>query len=325
MSASGSANRCEAEEFYRLLADPETSGTFFVRIAGAEVPIRIKRGRSNDLIFTFTGSVRRETHTLPRFSGFEAQKYVDATVVGFADPSLAISETIYCAWYAGHEGLETQVVLAGMIDRIIAILRPRRTVFLGGSAGGFAALFFSRSVAGSVAVVSNPQTDLERHPLHHQQMYRRECRPTLPSDVSLRTVIVSNLAAAYAESFLNTVIYLQNGADRLHIARHLTPFLAAFDQDGLERMLLKVGFWGGLAHATVPATEWGSWIRAVLRAPGITADEIQLTHFDMRKARATPEDPRRAIDLALAATLAERAARELRTEERDGGLGLSRA
>jgi hypothetical protein len=314
MSDRTDSIHCDEAEFFRLLSDPGLNGTFFVRFANGEIPVRLQRGTTRDLVITFHGAIRRERDSIPRFAGFNAVEYVDATIVGFADPSLSVSETLPCAWYAGHEGFETQTILGGFLDRLIEELRPPRPVFLGGSAGGFAALLFSHRYRNSVAVALNPQVDIERYLHPNVEYYRKDCRPSLPADVSLQTVIVSNLAAEYGTSFENVVIYLQNCTDRSHIKQQMTPFLNAIEPRRMERLLVKVGFWGGMGHSVIPSTEWGPWVAAALQAPEHTADSILLAFtaaMETAASRTKTKDPQTLLDRKLAAILAKQAHEEL--------------
>jgi hypothetical protein len=239
------------------------------------------------------------------------------SVVGIADPSLALSPTLVSAWYAGHDGFELQHILPDVITRTIASCQAKRVIFLGGSAGGFAALYYSWHVPGSIALVTNPQTNIDLFPEIARIPYRTICRPSLDANTPLSAIIESNLCSCYSRRFDNTVIYLQNATDSLHLRDHFAPFIGSIPLEHQDRLLARVGYWGLRGHTQIPAPVWMSWVRAAIDAPTSEATDIQQTRqeYDPKADHFTTAEPN--PDYLLAQAIVDRA----RAECAESGLG----
>jgi pimeloyl-ACP methyl ester carboxylesterase len=295
-------------DFVRLLENPTIDGEFSVQINGGEIPIRVKRRTSPILIITFAGAVKRHERTLPQFGGRFLETYVPASVIGIADPSLPQSPTLTTAWYAGHEGFETQQILPPLIQQISAACEAERVIFLGGSAGGFAALYYSWRHPDSIAVVTNPQTDIERYFVKVSNAYRAACRPSLKKSDRLSTVIASSVVSCYSERVENSVIFLQNATDSAHVRNHFAPFLAAVPLADQKRILPRLGYWGRDGHAQIPTHEWLAWLRAAIDAPSSAAEDIQQTRKEFAGHGSKSSDRNaKSPDFRLAAALVEQA------------------
>jgi hypothetical protein len=294
-------------EFVRLLESPTVDGDFSVHVDGGEIPIRVKRQQSPTLIITFAGAVHRRKRTLPQFGGKFLNTHVSASVIGIADPSLPQSSTLTTAWYAGHEGFETQQILPPLIQQMAAACEAKRVIFLGGSAGGFAALYYSWRHPNSIAIVTDPQTDIERYFANESNAYRAACRPNLNHGDRLSTVISSSVVSCYSERVENSVIYLQNAADSLHVRNHLAPFLAAVALANQKRILPRLGYWGKAGHASIPTNEWLAWLRAAIDAPSSAAEDIQQTRKEgvVHGSKASDQNTD-SPDYRLAEALVER-------------------
>src|SRR5262245_2525007 len=110
----------DVERFLQHVACPTCAGVFGVQMAGGEIPFQVMRRESSVLVVTFAGAIDRRKYTLPQFGGARVDEYVSASVVGIADPSLARSPALTAAWYAGHEGFETQQLLPELIRRLVS-------------------------------------------------------------------------------------------------------------------------------------------------------------------------------------------------------------
>jgi pimeloyl-ACP methyl ester carboxylesterase len=95
------------------------------------------------------------------------------------------------AWYhLGVPGLGRDIDgCASTLDHLIAAQRPRRTVMVGNSAGGYAALLFSRLVSRVETVLAfSPQTfiDRGRRFAHMDRRWRRELRGVYANPMASR-------------------------------------------------------------------------------------------------------------------------------------------
>ncbi len=240
---------------------------------------------SSTVVFSFSGAIDRENHPLPFFTSTSLHKHVPASVIGIADPSLARSDDLKLAWYAGHEGFAVQTALTTLIREMVDRLDATRIVFIGGSGGGFAALYYSWQLPGSVAIVSNPQTNLNHAIRTHRDRYLAACWPSLSSFTSLRDAIDTDLCALYASRCDNSVIYLQEASDFYHLKWHFGPFVTQLPREYADRLVVRMAQWGRRGHQAVPAKIWIPWMKAALTAPITTAAAIEETWAGQNPSR----------------------------------------
>jgi hypothetical protein len=302
--------RIDAAALLAALRDRSASGIYSVAIDGGAIPVSVQLSQSPNVVFTFIGGVDRANLDPPRFAATGLLGYVDASIVAFSDPSLDRSDDLALAWFAGHEGFATQTILSALIGEIMASLRATRVAFVGRSGGGFAALYFSWKVPGSVAVACNPQTDIARYGLIHRTKYRTSCWPSLPADASLDTAIESNLCHLYASRFDNTVVYLQGASDIWHLRNHCGPFVSSVASENVSRLIVRVDSWGQQGHQPVPTGIWIPWLAAALNAPSTAAIDIERTWNAANPLRIPPLVPLRKTPVGRDAMLAGSLVRE---------------
>jgi len=282
------AQPIEADVFLASLRDRTSNGLATVALDGGELPVSVRLRESSSLVFTFSGAVDRDTHTLPRFAALGLDDHVPASIIGISDPSLARSDEMKLAWYAGHEGFELQQILPQLLQHIIESLGATRVAFVGSSGGGFAALYYSWQVPGSIAVVSNPQTNLNRYNRGLLENYRAACWPSLGQHAQLEEKIAIDLGPLYAKRCVNTMIYLQVASDFYHIRRHFAPFVATLPGKYADRLIVRMANWGRRGHIPVPATIWIPWVNAALTAPETTAASIEKTWAEQNPLAIPP-------------------------------------
>ncbi|MBD7979522.1 hypothetical protein [Oerskovia merdavium] len=106
-----------------------------------------------------------------------------------------------------------------------------RVVFFGGSAGGYASLFYSAKFAGSLCIAYNPQTSIRRYISGKVREYacsawNIEANEYDPLEYVERRA-VTDLCDLYSTRQGNTVALLQNTQDAYHVERHYNPFVKA--------------------------------------------------------------------------------------------------
>jgi pimeloyl-ACP methyl ester carboxylesterase len=285
------AQPIEADAFLASLRDRTADGMVTIALDGGELPVSVRLRESSSLVFTFSGAVDRVNHTLPRFAALGLDDHVPASIIGISDPSLARNDDMKLAWYAGHEGFELQTILPELFRQMIESLGATRVAFVGSSGGGFAALYYSWQIPGSVAVVSNPQTNLNRYNRGLLESYRAACWPSLGEDGQLEEKIAIDLGPLYAKRCVNTMIYLQVASDFYHIRRHFAPFVSGLPGKYADRLIVRVANWGRRGHIPVPATIWIPWVNAALAAPETTAASIERTWADQNPLAIPPLNP----------------------------------
>lgn len=262
--------------------------TGIVTIHGGIVPIDLYAAITPGapLVIFLDGNVPRATMPFPPyFSGFGViPKDRPVSAISVSDPSFALSDDLTLAWYAGSEGMALQVLLADVLAKAIAVARPSRVVFFGGSGGGFASLFYSSAVQDSIALVWNPQTDIRAYNPAHVETYARAAFPADflrlgdPAAVLDRN-IVADVSRCYPNA-RNHVLYLQNASD-WHVTGHLAPFLRkqgltmpAGPFSGMvdRRLYLHLAEWGK-GHVPPPKQVLAPLLAAVLDLPGPGLDQ----------------------------------------------------
>lgn len=282
----------EAEAFLASLRDRTARGVSAIALDGGELPVSVHLRESSSLVFTFTGAVNRdEGRALPQFGAMGLKNHVPASYIRLADPSLVRNDEMRLAWYAGHEGFELQKILPGLIGQMIESTGATRVAFLGGSGGGFAALYYSWHIPGSVAVVVNPQTNLNLYHWGHRRRYRQFCWPSLGNKAPLNDVIDSELGPIYASHRTNTVICMQIASDFFHLTHQFSPFVAALPVEYLDRLIVRVANWGVQGHRPPPPSIWVPWLAAALSAPETTATSIEETWADQNPRELTEQSP----------------------------------
>lgn len=271
-----SENLLDTAAFLAALRDRTAQGVCTIALDHGELPVWVSLQDSPSVIFTFTGAANRNK-PLPQFASTGLGKRVSASVIALADPSLDRHDEMRLAWYAGHEGFELQRMLPDLLRQIIDSLGATRVAFVGGSGGGFAALYYSSKIPDSVAIVLNPQTDLNQYHWGHRRRYREVCWPTLDRYADLNSVIDANLAPLYDEDSTNTAIFIQIASDYFHLTKQFAPFVAALRPGFRNRLIVRVANWGVEGHKPAPTSVWIPWLVAALTAPDTSATSIEET------------------------------------------------
>jgi hypothetical protein len=178
------------------------------------------------LVVFLNGAARRGPDIkLPIFSGFGVVPEGNLSRVCLSDPVLYEDEALTLGWYAGSTRVNAQAILPVILNSIIERAQPSRVIFVGGSGGGFACLFYARQIKDAVTVVWNPQTEITHYVAESVAAYARVAFG-LDDYTQLRSLIGTSVTNLYAQGYNNRVLYLQNTTD-WHVKRHLVPFLSA--------------------------------------------------------------------------------------------------
>lgn len=226
----------------------------------------------------------------PFFSGLGLARAGRYAALCVADPSLALSQTLSLAWYAGSTRQRTQATLEKLL-RGVADRWGVELLLIGGSGGGYAALYFgSRLGQRASTLVWNPQTDILNYYQSAVQQYLNACaeergrvsRATASSrlrELGIEHQVIQQYSRG---AYPKRVIYLQNSADRFHVDNHALPLLAHLPLkaagarcyvDQSEVFLTCFLHWGE-GHASVPKEEL-KWLIARLMDPKASSQMIQ--------------------------------------------------
>lgn len=267
-----------------------------LKFEGTRVDARLKIvPNAKTLIANFHGAYNGGSRKPPLFGGF-FREVPDAHQISLADPSILARPGSRIAWYAGHEGFDTQAVLFEVLRGVILARSTPRVVLVGASGGGFAALYFGHCLPRSITVAINPQTDILAYSPRLVEEYRRICWPSLTDNRQLKDVTRTSLADLYREGFSNSVIYVQSMGDRVHSHRHMMPFAGAAAATRAGRnVVLHSDFAGQMGHVFSPDM-FIDWVRAAALSPTKDATDLLTTWHQLRDAggRAAPQEKGKA-------------------------------
>ena len=257
------------------------NGLHTIYESGLPIDLYVDINPGKPLVVFFNGAApRSDSLKLPIFAGFgvlPASKDVSRLCIN--DPSLYLDSGLPLAWYAGSENLDLQKLLPRIIDLVVSKAEAESVVFVGGSGGGFAALYYSRYYEGSLALVWNPQTDILKYAPHHVENYAKtafglgcidDARAVLPVKVH------SSLCDLYrVDRSSNLIIYMQNESD-WHFKVHCEPFIDVLCQSKVsspssgmlsDKFYFHVGSWG-VGHQQVPGPVLKYILSELIKLPG---------------------------------------------------------
>ena len=238
-----------------LNAKTVSPGISTIYSGGLPIDVLVSPGSSDTTIFFFHGAIERH-FKLPVLSGLGISGGLEANRVFISDPSLVLDNQLMLSWYAGNfHQPDLQQVLVSIFKRIVMSLGSSRAVFFGGSGGGFASLFFASHFQNSLALVFNPQTNIEEYSERAVRDFAAKAfRVETPHNSMLSELpsdVVVDLCELYREPKDTKIAYLQNANDEKHLQAHLRPFSQAI-HSGTEFLLLKEPWQDG--HSPPPKT-----------------------------------------------------------------------
>lgn len=216
-------------DFLNTKAVPAGISTIFS--GGLPIDLLVNPRNSDTTIFFFHGAIERH-YTLPVLSGLGISGGLEANRVFVSDPSLALDDNLMLSWYAGnYQQPDLQQSLVHIFRKIVTSLASSRTVFFGGSGGGFASLFYASHFENSLALVFNPQTNIANYSeraVHDFAEKAFQVPSGLKEPLSgLPAEIVTDLCEIYGDYKDTKIVYLQNVNDDSHVELQLTPFIEA--------------------------------------------------------------------------------------------------
>ena len=214
----------------------------------------------------FNGAVSdRESKVGPFFSGRKIAATAGIGFIAVSDPSHNLDPSLGLAWYAGNKYQDLQNNLDAVL-RGIAAKAKRELLFIGGSGGGFASLYYGNRLADKASVlVWNPQTSITEY---NESFAKNYFTHAIGSGNELDGPDWKRLAKSRAftrgietEVLLSRprrLLYMQNGSD-WHTPVHAVPFLQAGHFEHLGHGIYAKGdnhmVWVanyGVGHAPLP-------------------------------------------------------------------------
>lgn len=254
---------------------------------GLPIDLLVSPGASDTTIFFFHGAIERH-FTLPVLSGLGISGGLEANRVFISDPSLVLDDQLMLSWYAGnHRQPDLQQILVSVFEKIIVSLKSDRSVFFGGSGGGFASLFFASHFQNSLALVFNPQTNIAKYSERAVRDFATKAfRADLTGDDLLSQLpsdVVVDLCGSYRAPIDTTIAYLQNASDKDHLESHLRPFTRAIHPD-TEFMLLQEPWQEG--HSPPPKELLSQLLNLSVASSDWTRDFVNAGFIRTRSAQS---------------------------------------
>ncbi|WP_367104944.1 hypothetical protein [uncultured Psychrobacter sp.] len=189
------------------------------------------------ILVCFSGAItNRKSKYAPFFSGLNIAQKLDMPIISVADPSIAMSNQLALAWYAGNRNVKNLPNFIADILDIVSIKFSTKLTLFGGSGGGFAALAVAERVSRPTnVVVWNPQTSISEYLKNSVINYLTICFPNNNESVDIysrleSTGINHDLLVNYEETEKEfNILYLQNLGDELHLQSHAKPLMQKLD------------------------------------------------------------------------------------------------
>ncbi|MFC9934568.1 hypothetical protein [Glutamicibacter sp. NPDC127525] len=216
-----------------------------ISISGAlPIDLLYSPANSSTTVVSFHAALTKAETPLPMFAGAKVSQDGPVNRIFIADSGLYAGSEHKIAWFAGTRELDFQKQLPKIIDKLLVQAGGTRTLFWGPSAGGFAALYYSKLFPDSLAVAINPQTIIANFGLANQRAYTEAAFGTETQEQheeALATSFNSNLLDWYDGQVPNYILYVQNESDN-HVQNHMEPFLSSLDDQ--SRVRIHMGNWG---------------------------------------------------------------------------------
>lgn len=246
-----------------------------VNTRGLPIAMMLRPGRGDTLVVLFHGAIDRDRRPVPFFQSFFD---VMAPQISIPDPTLSPQNTLTTGWYLGREGEDLPSILSMTIKDVSAALGCTRRIYVGASAGGFAALNLAHRDPDGLAIAAAAQTNLAIHrPQSGVKAFIRTAWPSLAESEPDPCAVGTDLCLRYGlRDSGSSAICIYSSGDLQHIHRQLGPFLSSLLPSMLDRFVLDVGYWGHQGHSgSVPYSVVQNWIAAALKAEKFTASTLR--------------------------------------------------
>ena len=206
-----------------------------VQVAGGTIETLFHRKRGDVLLIGFHGALDRQRYETPRFERLRTLERRNEPFLLVADPLLETSAELKLGWYVGRAENPIPPIISAISSAAAEACGATRTLFLGSSGGGFAAMRISALTRDSMALAFSPQTQLSSYYRGPVTQFVEACFGEFPEDWEGRLGARASLISTYQMSERNNLVwYIQNRLDPFHLNNHCAPFAAAmgFEPEG---------------------------------------------------------------------------------------------
>ena len=195
-----------------------------------------KLAPASELYVTLQGAVPSGKDRYPRFQRVASMRERVPAFIAISDPTFTLNddEEMRIGWYAGGAAWDPLPEIAHLIRQIMDRIGAEHVAFIGGSAGGHGALRISPLFPRSLALVTDPQTNVMRYTRPHREKFFEAGWPGEGSERVFaadpqRFDMCQFYAAACPDNF---VFYRQSTRDVSHVRDQATPFMDVFEMEG---------------------------------------------------------------------------------------------
>lgn len=250
-----------------FLSSIPSSGAHAISLGGQHLDLLIEDRRSPVTLVVFHSALSPREETLPVFQGMGSAEFAGINLLALADPSLEMGD-IDLAWFLGNRFIGSlRPRLLPVVNHVLKHLGSTRTILMGGSGGGFAAILFALDYPGCLVLALNPRLDLTAPPFAKVDQYLRVCHmatgPTSRERLR-RTHVPDRLVDEIGSQGNFHLLIWQNLGDTEYMTHQLGPFLAEVHPD--MSVHVRYGDYGE-GHKPVPGPEVREAIRLLAEHP----------------------------------------------------------
>ena len=151
------------------------NGVWTIDMGGVPLDFQVEDRGSPATVVFLSAALPAGPRRLPTFIGSGISEALPLNCIRISDPSLALSNSLGIAWYAGFDGVDLPAVLVEVIRHVQARLGAQHLSLFGASAGGFASLSLGQLLGPALSIAVNPQTVIERYAEEAWFAYMRDC------------------------------------------------------------------------------------------------------------------------------------------------------
>ncbi|MCG1009955.1 hypothetical protein J4760_07980 [Salinicoccus sp. ID82-1] len=201
------------------------------------------RKRTDHLLVMSNGAINPVKKRPPVFMRSTWTDSLPGSLIFIDDPTLHGTD-LRLGWGQGTRDQFALEVISNLIDTISEMLKYDRSqiFFYGSSAGGFMSLMYATMLAGTTAIVNNPQTNVLRYYATSSDPLIRHVYGILDRGIMMEQY-GHRLSVAEAFSHYGNVPrihYFQNTLCLHDMRNHLEPLIAEMEAGGLDMSQLYV-------------------------------------------------------------------------------------
>jgi len=214
-------------------------------------------------LVVFHAALTKRAVSLPQLQGGKLAADTNCNLVAISDPTL-LGNNLDLGWYLGNNKTgPLPPVLAPIIQQALDQIGAPRTILMGPSGGGYAAILYGQYFPDSIVLAINPRLDLGAKPASDWGRYLSEAH-NANTNVQRIRVRKQYAVVRLREKYMNLglpfdLCLYQNKQDRAYFRNQTRPFVAALQGD--ERLHLRTGE-DGIGHRPIP----GEKLRGIITA-----------------------------------------------------------